>query len=137
MSEKSAVTPPKSVCESILLIEDDEAIRELLQYALEEEGYHVLWAADGQAGLEVLRAAKRPCLILLDLMMPVMNGWEFLSELRKDQSHTIATIPVVITSAAGGGVVSAVQNAQGYIKKPINLQLLLSAVMKFCGPGET
>ena len=123
----------KANCETILVIEDDQPIRDAIQHALELEGYNVLAAADGQEGLEILRTAARPCLILLDLMMPIMNGWEFLEELRKDKLSMIATLPVIITSAAGRAADSAVQQAQGYIKKPINLDLLLDMVAKFCG----
>ena len=122
-----------SHCESILVIEDDQSIRIAIQHALELEGYIVLAAADGKEGLEILRSADRPCLILLDLMMPIMNGWQFLEELRNDQESMIATLPVIITSAAGRAADSAVQMAQGYIKKPINLDILLDIVAKFCG----
>lgn len=123
-------------CESILIIEDDDSIREMIQYALESEGYKVLGAADGQAGLKILKMSEKPCLILLDLMLPIMNGWEFLEELRREPETALATIPVVITSAAGDRAATAAQKVEGYIKKPINLQHLLHAVTKFCGsPG--
>lgn len=130
------MTEKKSGCATILIIEDDEAIREAIQYALEAEGYAVLTAPDGKAGLEVLHNASTPCLILLDLMLPIMNGWEFLDELRRDPGYMIAAIPVVVTSAAGSSAKSAVDRAQGYIKKPIDLKLLLDAVSKYCGHSQ-
>ncbi len=123
-------------CNTILIIEDDEAIREAVQYALEAEGYNVLTAADGKSGLALVHQAARPCLILLDLMLPVMNGWEFLDALRSDSRNMLAAIPVVITSAAGSAAKSAVEQAQGYIRKPIDLELLLEAVVKFCGQAQ-
>jgi DNA-binding response OmpR family regulator len=125
-----------SKCESILVIEDDDSIREMIQYALEAEGYKVLGAADGQAGMQILHSTQKPCLILLDLMLPIMNGWEVLDELRGDAGNMLATIPVVITSAAGDRAATAAERVDGYIKKPINLQLLLDSVKKFCGPGH-
>jgi CheY-like chemotaxis protein len=120
-------------CETVVVIEDDEPIRNVIQEALEIEGYRVIVAGDGKEGLEVLKKATTPCLILLDLMLPIMNGWEFMEELRKDNGNMLAAIPIVITSAAGGAAKTAVEHAQGYIRKPIDLELLLSTVRKFCG----
>jgi CheY-like chemotaxis protein len=132
----TTVDSEKTPCETILVIEDDEPIRSLIQHALELEGYTILVAGDGKEGLELLRKVHRPCLILLDLMLPVMNGWEFLEELKRNKGDMLATIPVIITSAAGQAAVSAGQQAQGYIKKPIDLDLLLNQVAKFCGTPE-
>ncbi len=120
-------------CNTILIVEDDQGIREAIQDALEAEGYKVLTAADGKAAMDVLQKVAMPCLILLDLMLPIMNGWEFLEALRADSGNMLAAIPVVVTSAAGSTANSAVQRAQGYIKKPIDLALLLGAVEKYCG----
>lgn len=119
-------------CETVLVIEDDEPIRTAVQEALELEGYQVLVAGDGKAGLEMIRKAVTPCLILLDLMLPIMNGWEFMEELRKN-GNMLAAIPIVVTSAAGGAAKTAAEHAQGFIRKPIDLELLLSTVKKFCG----
>jgi CheY-like chemotaxis protein len=130
------MTDTRSKCESILIIEDDDSIREMIQFALESEGYTVQGAADGQAGLKLLHEIESPCLILLDLMLPIMNGWEFLEKLRKQPENMLATIPVVITSAAGDRAATAAQKVQGYIKKPINLELLLKAVTKYCGSRD-
>jgi two-component system chemotaxis response regulator CheY len=127
-------TRPK--CESILVIEDDDSIRSMILYALESEGYTVLGAANGRVGLDILHTNTKPCLILLDLMLPVMNGWEFLDALRKQPESMLATIPVIVTSAAGDRASTAAQKAEGYIKKPINLEHLLDEVRKFCGPGD-
>jgi CheY-like chemotaxis protein len=78
----------------VLIVEDDEAIRETLRELLEFEGFEVATAANGREAVSQLQRTERPCLILLDLMMPVMNGWEFLRKRREDL--TIATIPVVV-----------------------------------------
>jgi CheY-like chemotaxis protein len=82
----------------ILLIEDDDLLREGLRQVLEEDGCRVAAAADGAAGMEVLRRGEiSPCLILLDLMMPGMNGWDFLQL----QGHhpALSKIPIAVASA--------------------------------------
>jgi CheY-like chemotaxis protein len=110
----------------ILVVDDDPDIRETLAELLQEEGYGVTSAAHGGEALSALRTEPRPGLILLDLMMPIMDGWQFRAEQRRDAS--IASIPVVIISATGrDDVVSALGAAQ-FLKKPINLEQLLAAV---------
>ena len=82
----------------ILLIEDDDLLREGLRQVLEEDGCRVSAAADGAAAMELLRDGKAsPCLILLDLMMPGMNGWDFL---RLQGRHpALSKIPIAVASA--------------------------------------
>jgi len=118
----------KSNSRTILVVEDDEAIRESLQEALESDGYEVFTAEDGKLGLEMLDRMPRPCLILLDLMMPVMNGWQFLEKMKEDTA--LATIPVVAVTAAGDRGKTA--PADMLIKKPVDLDNLLSVIEKFC-----
>jgi CheY-like chemotaxis protein len=115
-------------CQSILIIEDEPIIRETLRDSLELEGYKVQAVENGKEGLSVIRKMERPCLILLDLMMPIMNGFEFLD--MKEQDVTIATIPVVIVSAFPDQAQKV--NANGFVKKPIDLDLLLSFIKRFC-----
>jgi CheY-like chemotaxis protein len=113
---------------SVLVVEDDEGIRETMQVLLEIEGYSVVTAADGQQGLDALSRMPRPGLILLDLMMPVMNGWEFAEAL----SHTeYANAPVVIVTAYGEQGVNL--KCDGIIRKPIDVNTLLKTVEKWCG----
>ncbi|PLS79555.1 MAG: response regulator, partial [Chloroflexi bacterium] len=84
---------------TILVVDDDSGIREALTDILEDEGYAVRSACDGQAALDLLRQqAEPPALVLLDLMMPRMNGWQFRSEQRRDPA--LANIPVVVISAS-------------------------------------
>src|SRR5204863_872330 len=78
----------------VLVVGDDDDLRETVQVVLEESGLRVTVAANGRAALEQLRAGARPSLILLDLMMPEMNGWQFLEHARKDA--TLGSIPIVI-----------------------------------------
>lgn len=121
-------------CKSVLIVEDDVDIRDTLSELLQLEGYAVLVAENGQQALDHLAVMARPCLILLDLMMPVMNGWDFLKELRAHaQNDILATIPVVIISAAGESAQSARKISQGFIKKPIDLDCLLREVKQHCG----
>lgn len=114
----------------ILVVEDDRAIRETLTMLLEMEGYSVLAAENGADGLATLATMDTPCLILLDLMMPVMNGWEFIEAKGKDDH--IATIPVLITSAVAERADATA--VAGVIKKPIDIEALLKFVKQFCGP---
>ncbi|MEO5970088.1 MAG: response regulator [Bdellovibrionia bacterium] len=73
-------------CKSILVVEDEESIRENFQLLLELEGYSVFTASNGKESLRILKTIEKPCLILLDLLMPVMNGMEFLEA--KSQEDT-------------------------------------------------
>lgn len=116
-------------CKSVLIIEDDHGIRETLKFALELEGYHVFTAADGKQGLDLLPGIPKPCVILLDLMMPVMNGWEFVEAI--EENVTLATIPVIVVTAFSDKANSV--RSQGIIKKPVDLDALYKAVGRWCG----
>jgi CheY-like chemotaxis protein len=119
-------------CRGILIVEDEPMIRESLREALEFEGYKVFTAVNGRDAIETLSHIPHPCLILLDLMMPVMNGWEFLSHRCEDDF--LAKIPVAVVTAAGEAKAQNL-NAQVVIKKPIELELLLKWVSRYCGPS--
>jgi CheY-like chemotaxis protein len=115
----------------ILLVEDDEATRTAMALALELQGYTVTAVANGQEALDRLRAAGRPCLILLDLMMPVMDGWQFRRELAQDPA--LADIPVVIVSADGTvPQKAAALGATDYLQKPVEVDQLLVTVQRHC-----
>jgi CheY-like chemotaxis protein len=117
----------------VLIVEDDAEIRETLKEIIELEGYSVFTASDGQKALTMLRdTLKMPCLVLLDLMMPVMNGWELLKLREKDIA--LATIPVVVVSAAGERAKLA--PATGFIKKPVDIEVLLNTVRQYCGVAD-
>jgi CheY-like chemotaxis protein len=102
-----------------------------LTQILADEGYRVDGAEHGLSALEQLRDGRRPCLILLDLTMPVMNGWQFRDEQRQDPS--LATIPVVVISA-GANLSEQIGSLgiQDYIRKPIQLGQLLATVQRYC-----
>ncbi|MDD4975691.1 MAG: response regulator [Bacteriovorax sp.] len=115
-------------CKNILIIEDDADISEILKFAIELEGYTVYTAANGQEGLEALSKIE-PCLILLDLMMPIMDGWAFAEALEKDP--TLNKIPFVVITAFAESAIN-IKKARGIIKKPVELELLNSTLKKFC-----
>ena len=110
----------------ILIIEDDPDIRGTLKEVLELEDMEVLLACDGQQGLEQLRADSGIELVLLDLMMPVMNGWEFLE--KKKMNAEWSKIPVIAVSAAG--VKPTEVPVQAFIKKPLDLTVLIDTIYK-------
>ena len=117
-------------CQWILIIEDDESIRETLKIFLEYEGYRVTTAGNGKEGLEVLPSAGNPCLVLLDLMMPVMDGWQFIEKARSHE--TLATTPIVVVTAFAEKARGI--KARAVIKKPVDLDFLLKTVRQYCGP---
>ena len=118
-----------STIKSIVLIEDDLSIREALREYLQFCGYEVFEAADGSIGLQVLRNVRSPGLVLLDLMMPVMTGWEFLAAKAIDPK--IAEIPVVVMSAVSQG--SECEGTVATLKKPLDLDLLMDNIHRYCG----
>lgn len=105
----------------VLVVDDNEELLGVMTSVLENEGFEVETAKNGKEALGILRR-RRPFLILLDLMMPVMNGWEFLHLFRAN--HLIKDIPVIVCSAARAQNLSDVE----YLKKPIDLSNLLHVV---------
>jgi CheY-like chemotaxis protein len=110
---------------SILIVEDDETIRETIAELLQGEGFRVLTAGDGKRGLELLHACQDAALVLLDLWMPVMNGWEFLEAKLADPQ--LSLVPVVVISAVGAHTPMP-EGARAFLHKPIRLNTLLAAV---------
>jgi CheY-like chemotaxis protein len=122
---------PQSPSPEVMVVEDDQAIRESLTEVLAGEGFAVSWAANGAEALDLLHSARAPRLILLDLMMPIMDGWEFRRALRQDTA--LARIPVVIISADHALPQKASALAvDGYLAKPFHLDALLSTVHRYC-----
>jgi CheY-like chemotaxis protein len=121
-------------CQGILLIEDDADLMHIEAQLLRDEGYQVTAAANGQEALDILRAPSErlPCLILLDLMMPVMDGWQFRAEQVRDPR--LAMIPVVIVTAGGRTAEKQARlDVAASLKKPVTLMQLLDTVQEFCG----
>ncbi|MCC6556244.1 MAG: response regulator [Polyangiaceae bacterium] len=113
---------------TILVVDDDQDIRETLTELLQEEGYSVARASHGREALAMLREGSNPSLILLDLMMPIMDGWQFRAEQQSDPA--LASIPVVVISAMGKDEKIAALGAAQLLKKPIRLEQLLDAVAR-------
>jgi CheY-like chemotaxis protein len=116
-----------SASSSILVVDDDPDIRDALHDILADAGYDVSLANHGKMALDVLGKIDRPCLILLDMMMPEMDGAQFLHVLRQDP--TAQSIPVVLCTASGR---NTLPGAQGLLKKPFELDELLATVAANC-----
>jgi CheY-like chemotaxis protein len=118
----------------ILLVEDDPVTGMAVSLTLGELGYAVRSAIDGREALDYLHGHPRPGLILLDLMMPGMNGWDFRH--KQQQDPALADIPVVVVSAVEGSWQDAQGlGAAGWLQKPVELDYLLAAVQRHCTPG--
>jgi CheY-like chemotaxis protein len=116
----------------ILVVDDDPAVRSALAEALEENGYEVACAADGDDALAQLHARPPPQVILLDLAMPVMDGWSFRDAQRRDPC--LASIPTVVVSAslpAERGALEALAPA-ATLAKPFELERLIETLQRLC-----
>jgi CheY-like chemotaxis protein len=114
----------------VLLVDDDEDVRDSIGDLLRQRGYVVDTAEDGVAALAALSNIT-PCVVLLDLVMPGMDGWKFLAI---TQAHpTMSMIPVVIASAHAA--THAPPGAAGVLRKPFDLDELFAIVERHCGPA--
>lgn len=121
----------------ILTVDDDEDLRNSLTSLLELEGFESVWAKNGQVALEYLKRvpdAELPDLVLLDYMMPVMNGADFHQGLRLDPR--LAEIPVVMMTANGNliNVMEKVESAGAFMAKPMDYDTVVKMVKHFLGP---
>ena len=114
---------------TVFIIEDDPDTREMLGKFLDLEGYQVETAVNGQQALERLKNGVRPSVILLDLMMPVMDGWQFRRHQVADDR--LSQIPTIVVSAAGRDRMGQV-SADAYLAKPVDMDELLDRVSDFC-----
>lgn len=119
----------------ILVVEDDPSVVELERVLLEDEGYQVLTASDGLEGL-LKTEFRRPALIILDLMMPVVDGSRMFEELRTEKR--LAGIPVLIVTGMSDAhtVFDELVGHQNVIIKPFGLDELLTRVVALAGPGS-
>jgi len=113
---------------TILVVDDDQGAMEALSDILEYEGYHVERAQNGRQALEHLQTT-RPCpdLIVLDLLMPVMDGWEF--RMRQKEDPELAGVPVLVVTAIGA---TAGFDAVSVLRKPVDVDALLRTVARYC-----
>lgn len=118
----------------VLIVDDDPDIREIFALLLTSQGYRVVSAANGAAALARLAEGLRPCLILLDLRMPVMSGAGFRDRQRSDAA--LSAIPTVVLSADREAEESARRlAAQGCLMKPVELADLMATVRRYCHPS--
>jgi CheY-like chemotaxis protein len=128
----------KTLCKSILIADDNGDIRDTIEDTLKSAGYEVFAEKDGKEALKRLKMMKSPTLVLLDLMMPVMSGWEFLDAQKSDavlKPHQVVTISSISSTASIED--PAPLETAGTLQKPICLEPLLKMVQQFCGmPSE-
>jgi CheY-like chemotaxis protein len=116
---------------TVLVVEDDASTRAGLTALLEAEGYSVLGAENGRQALDLLASGDPPRLILLDLMMPVMDGWQFLVQQRL-AAASAPQPPVVLLS--GLAFIDGVTGVADFLRKPIEPKAVLACVQRFCAP---
>jgi CheY-like chemotaxis protein len=121
------MSPP--VKHTILVVDDDADIREVLTEVLVESGRDVVTASNGEEALGVLRSATTLCLVLLDLMMPVMDGYRVLEARRQDPA--LSAIPVVVITAGRSVEWDRLCGAE-VVPKPLRLPVLLSIIDRYC-----
>jgi CheY-like chemotaxis protein len=117
----------------ILLVEDDVAIRDAIAECLESEGYRVEAVGDGAEALAWLARAERPALMVLDLVMPVMNGAELLAQVRADPA--LGRVPTLLMTAAIASGATPLPAADATLVKPFDLDQLLAAVARLVPRG--
>ena len=115
----------------MLVVDDDQDVREVVQQALELGDHLTAIASDGRSALDWLRHHPLPSLMLLDLMMPVMDGWQVLEHLREDER--LSRLPIVILTAFGRDLGTAARFP--VLGKPVELQTLLDAVARYRRPS--
>ncbi len=117
----------------ILIIEDEADIREAVEASLKSRGYAVIAAADGEEGLSKVRSA-RPDLVLLDIVMPKVDGWQVLKAIRNDEDEATRKLPVVMLTAnrqTSSLVESQSQKATDYLMKPFDIETLMRFVKRY------
>jgi CheY-like chemotaxis protein len=124
-------------CRGVLIVEDDTDIRETIEQVLADNDVPAIGAENGAVALERLRSdVEPPCVILLDMMMPVMDGRTF--RLAQQNDPTLSDIPVVVLTAHASGERSARElHVAGFLRKPVDLQTLLEVIRRYCERDKT
>ncbi len=112
---------------TVLLVEDEEELREMMCEALETYGYTVVTAREGQEALDAIAGIEHLCLILLDLLMPGMNGWDFFDAVKKRPE--LRDVPIVVHSSAPS---RAPRGVTRVLQKPLKLDRLVATVQQYC-----
>jgi CheY-like chemotaxis protein len=119
---------PERLC-PVLIVEDDADLREMMAQLLSLEGFQTAAVANGREALDYLHDSDRPQVILLDLMMPVMDGWEFRRKQQADPQ--LASVPVIVLSALDP-VRAGSLDVTAFLKKPLDFDHLLALVREHC-----
>lgn len=117
---------------NIVIIEDDVDLRETMKELLEIEGFTVVTAENGREGMKLIEHDVTPCLILLDMMMPVMNGWEFLDTMQRERQALLAETRVAVVSAAADMTDVQRQYGCSVLRKPVNVEQLFALAHAAC-----
>jgi CheY-like chemotaxis protein len=112
---------------TVLIVEDEEDLREMMREALERKGYRVVTAQEGEDALKKIDGIDQLCLVLLDLLMPGMNGWDFFAKMR--ERPELAQVPVIVHSSASSRAPAGVTRV---LQKPILFDRLISVVREYC-----
>jgi two-component system, chemotaxis family, chemotaxis protein CheY len=116
----------------VMVVDDDRDVREALREALEHGGYAVVEADNGRDALDCLSSQPAPAVILVDLLMPVMNGWDFVK--RVQSNPALSGIPIMIVTASGR---HWGYPAESVVRKPLKVSQLLAALRILAPPGAT
>ena len=136
MLQKSSDLPVNRPAAPVLVVEDDREQRESLCAMLDFEGFGHAEAANGQEALDYLDRSCAPCVVLLDLDMPVMNGWNFRAQQLADER--LSCIPVVVVTANNEGLRDRFPGVAGFLYKPLNFEKLAALLDLVCrGAGGT
>jgi two-component system response regulator VicR len=137
MTDHPSADKEKEKEKTIICIEDEPAMIELVKLILTSRGYKVMAAMGGQEGLEMIQKAK-PDVVLLDLMMPDMNGWDVYQQMKADEY--MKTIPVIVVTAKAQNIDKVlglhIAKVQDYITKPFSPAQLLRSVKRVLGETE-
>ena len=119
----------------ILLVEDDDTLGDILATVLQDQGYRVALASNGKEAIDYLRTGQRPRLILLNLVMPALNGWKLHQQIK--MVPELAEIPVIVLSGVDNlQRKAAALGANEYLVKPYNINTLLDSVRHYCQPSR-
>lgn len=117
---------------NILIVDDEPDLRSTLKDIFEMSGFSVVTAGNGAEAYALLQQGETPCLLLLDLMMPVMNGWEFLGRVSRELPKTFEDVPIVVISAVADTVDIGQRFPCEIMKKPLNIPHLLDLAGRHC-----
>lgn len=131
MTKSSPVPADVSSAPPVLVVENDREQREAVCAMLELEGFGHVQAANGREALDYLKESRAPCVILLDLEMPVMNGWEFRANQLADER--LSRIPVVVVTANDATLEEHFPGLDGFLGKPLRFGKLVRVLERLCG----